>query len=302
VNGGEFSELDPDGLISHQMDFGGFGILDLVQEFVSEIPGRAGSKRVVYSALKSFFMHNRVPLPQDPSFTVRGDLPMVTGGVSVEEFKFALSGCNELYQAVYLCMFQGAMGLGELVYWSDHGWEDLRDQLRLDVNPIKISLPGRKKGRNIRPYYTFIGHDAVEALERWFKVRPLGAKTIFTNQFDDPLTQDAIHRYWTDHLKKIGIIKVPDVVSPRTRYGKNPHELRDLFRTRWQKSGRAPEVAEFFMGHVIDPLGYNKAMSDENYTRREYRQASKWLNVISESPDFMHIDVSTGLKVVECDL
>ncbi|MGD0804039.1 MAG: hypothetical protein ABSA11_08215 [Candidatus Bathyarchaeia archaeon] len=68
------------------------------------------------------------------------------------------------------------------------------------------------------------------------------------------------------------------------RYGKNPHELRDTFRTRWHKSGADSLAAEFFMGHVVDPLGYNKAMEDIDYTRREYRKAERWLNVLSEDP------------------
>jgi hypothetical protein len=43
------------------------------------------------------------------------------------------------------------------------------------------------------------------------------------------------------------------------------------------------EVAEFFMGHTVDPLGYDKAYMDERYYRRQYMEASEYLNILSES-------------------
>ncbi len=67
-------------------------------------------------------------------------------------------------------------------------------------------------------------------------------------------------------------------------HGKHLHELRDLFRTRWHKSAADPVVAEFLMGHQVDPLGYNKAMKDEGYTKIEYLKALPWLNILSEDP------------------
>lgn len=39
------------------------------------------------------------------------------------------------------------------------------------------------------------------------------------------------------------------------------------------------------MGHNVDPLEYNKAMGDTDYTAREYRKAEPWLNILSEDPE-----------------
>jgi len=50
------------------------------------------------------------------------------------------------------------------------------------------------------------------------------------------------------------------------------------------------------MGHQIDPLGYNKAMRDVSYVRKEYRNAEKWLNIISENPEFIRVDEVDELK------
>ena len=280
----------PDELLEEQREHRDFRVLDRVQEYILSLEAREGYKVIIYSVIKSFFMHNRLPLPTDPGFKIRGDRPKVVGSLALGEVSRVLDSCNEVYRAVFLCMFQGGMGSNELVHWSDTGWEALREQLRSDERFIRVDLPGRKKAKNIRPFYTFIGRDAMEALRIWLKVRGNGDGSIFLNQFDKPINWKCIHTYWSSHLLRLGIIERPENPPNHIRYGKNPHELRDLFRTRWQKSGRAPEVAEFFMGHNIDPLGYNKAMSDRNYTRNEYRQASKWLNIISEDPEHIHID------------
>jgi hypothetical protein len=54
----------------------------------------------------------------------------------------------------------------------------------------------------------------------------------------------------------------------------SPHELRDTFRTRAQKVDCNSNVAEFAMGHGIDPLGYNKIVVDTEYMWNELRKIS----------------------------
>jgi len=254
-----------------------------------EKEGREGSKRFIYSALRSFFLHNRAELPRDKSFRLRGDRPRVVGGLTVGEVRRILDSCNECHRAVFLCMLQAGMGIGELLRWSREGLQSLRDQIQRGVHPVRIDLPGRKQGRNRRPYYTFIGRDAVDALKVWLRLRPRGTDDIFVNQLGRPLSDHGVRTYWTKHLKRLGIIEKPDDAGPSTRYGKNLHELRDLFRTRWQMSGAAPAVAEFMMGHVVDPLGYNKFWRDPDYVADEYLKAEPWLNVVSEEPEKVHV-------------
>ena len=80
-----------------------------------------------------------------------------------------------------------------------------------------------------------------------------------------------------------------DLDDKRTyiRYGVNPHEMRDQFRTRWDSSGANPSVAEFMMGHIkrVDPNEYLNWMKYErSVPLREYRKALPWLNIISCDP------------------
>jgi len=85
------------------------------------------------------------------------------------------------------------------------------------------------------------------------------------------------------------------------RYGVNPHEIRDLMRSRWQVSGADPLVAEFLMGHEVDKNAYVKFMDYEpNYVVQEYRKALPWLNVLSEEPDKISRD-EIGSRLDERD-
>ena len=269
--------LGADGVLAFQREYRDFQVLDLVQGFAQVTGGTEGYKRYVYSALRSFFLHNRAMLPRDPSFSVRGSRPRNVGNLVVSEVRRILDSSNECYRAIFLCMLMSGMGRNELIFWNKEGYESLKEQLDHDLRIIKIDLPGRKKGKNKRPFYTFIGRDAIDALRVWLRIRPKDATTIFTNQYGDSVSHDSVGRYWWRHLYYLGLIKRQENYDHGFRHGKNLHEIRDVFRSRWQKSGRAPEAAEFFMGHVIDPNDYNQAFRDEAYA-------------VSMDPDHIHVD------------
>jgi len=92
--------------------------------------------------------------------------------------------------------------------------------------------------------------------------------------------------YWNDHQRRLGLIDQKNTDKGR-RYGKNIHELRDLFRTRWRRSGVETDYAEFFMGHTeaFDRDNYDKISRDESHTRQQYMKAEPWLNILSDEPD-----------------
>jgi len=84
------------------------------------------------------------------------------------------------------------------------------------------------------------------------------------------------------------------------RYGLNPHEIRDLMRSRVPRSGADEDVFEFMMGHLeaIDPNKYNKFWEyDESYIFQEYQKARPWLNLLSGDPS----KVDRGLIDVELE-
>ena len=293
TNGGDFRDLSPDELIEYQkkVDNGSqYEVLDLlVHPYIKSKTGRAGYKRRVYTCIKSFFLHNRVPLPKDATYIIRGDIPKVQGTLSPDEIRRIVLSSNVMYQALFLCMFQGGMGLDELIWWSDNGLNELEAQLRQQAEVIRISLIGRKSRKNDYNYYTFIGEDTIQALRNYIPKRPVGAEAIFIIQNGQAVTKTAIKYYWFRHLKKLGIIQ-PRKDGPGTRYGKNLHELRDVFRTQWEKSPAAGNVAEYLMGHQIDPLEYNKALRDEKWVCKEYLKALPLLQIMSSGKPFGRVD------------
>ena len=127
--------------------------------------------------------------------------------------------------------------------------------------------------------------------------RPNIGDDIFINQTGKPLKRITFWHYWRRNLEAMGLIEKKLVKKKKmvdgeeveveegvtsSRYGYNPHEMRDLFRSQWEKSGAAGSVAEYCMGHVVDSLGYNKAAEDEDWAEGQYRKAEPWLNIISD--------------------
>jgi len=86
-------------------------------------------------------------------------------------------------------------------------------------------------------------------------------------------------------------------LTPSTAYGFTPrncgsirydfgcHELRDTFKSEWHYSGADLRLADFCMGHEIDPLLYNKVMRlHPEFLEEVYRIAEPYLNILSEEP------------------
>ena len=289
-NGGEFAEYTPDELVAYQKEADNshqYDILDLLQSYVGQLDNlRARSKKREYAGLRGLFAHNRAVLPQDPTFTVRSQHAPVRGILKVEEIRDMVLGSNRVYRAVFLCMFQGGMGLNEFDYWNRNGWDKLREDLGEGLDVIRVDLPGRKKRKNVDPFYTLIGPDAVKALKEWLTVRPRDAEAIFTNQHGGPIKMNSLGLYWLRHLEKLGFIQLKRNGKKSNRYGKNPHEMRDVFRSQWEKSPAKASVAEFMMGHIVDPLFYNKACRDEDWVREMYLQALPMLQIMSSDTPF----------------
>jgi hypothetical protein len=278
----------PDSMVAFQFNAVGqdrFRLLDLLQRWVQGLDVRQQTKQVYYNYIRSFFMHNRCELPRDKGFKIHSDKVKVQGTLTVDEIRRMVFSSNELHQAVYLAMFTGLMGAGELIHFSDHGLDSLMAQLSEGAPLIRVDLPGRKKGRGVRPFYTFLAGDARRALEAWMRVRPPGGSSVFVDQFGHPLTDHGLRFYWRRHLLRLGIIQQDGSGVSSARYGKNLHEMRDVARSRWQKSGADPMAVEFFMGHLIDVNDYNKAFRDVDYARSMYLDAEPWLNIISNDPE-----------------
>jgi len=297
-----FNQTTPDELVSYQRSAGSeseYDVLDeIVQPYIVQKSGTHSYLSRLHSNIRSFFLHNRAELPKDKAFRIRPDKERVRGDLSIEDFRKIVLSSNEMYQATFLSMFQGGMDLASFEYWNLKGWPSLYEQLHnKDPMVVRVDLPGRKSGRNIKDFYTFIGHDAIKALRNYLP-NPLsrGREAIFINRFGGPVKKNAVYQYWLRHLRRLGLAERKTDVGHRT--GKNPHEMRDTFRSRWRISGVDVEVAEFFMGHDLDKLGYDK--SPEAYPEwfeEQYLEAGPWLNVMTQDPQKVSVKEVHNLRM-----
>jgi len=297
-----------------------FRQLSLIQKWVDSKSSALKTKRLAYSAIRSFYLHNRVELPKDATFTIRGDYVPTQSEMSVLDFRKIVLAANRLYRAVFLCMFEGGMGERELLMMNGM-WERVGAQLELGERLIQVNFPARK--HNTKPFYTFLGLDSVAALKDYLAkergvVKP--GEAIFVNDNGNPLNAQNIRQRFLVYAMRSGLVKRQCAQCPKcggearrvhlsvgkglrclkcghtwplskefwlaktVRYRMHPHEIRDLFRSEWQKTGADPLVAEFMMGHGVDPNNYNKFFLDLDYVREQYFIAEPYLDILSKEP------------------
>jgi hypothetical protein len=293
-SGSEFVGYSPDQLVEYQRAASNsdvYTILDrLIIPYLQGKEGTHGYLSLIMGTIRSFFLHNRATLPRDTVYKIKPTRPPVRGDLSLEDIRSLILSSKPVYQAIFTSMFMGGMDQSTFVYWNENGWEDLENKLRKVKNTDeiwihKIRVPGRKAGRNIKDFYTFIGRDALKVISEYVgHERPQGARAIFVNNHGDPISKNAIYQYWNRHMRKIGLVSREKGKDNRT--GKNPHELRDVFRSRWRLSGVDVEIAEFLLGHDIDKLGYDKSPHYfPDWFEEQYELAMPYLNIMTEDPE-----------------
>jgi len=299
--GGRFSTFSVEELVEFQKEAGNgdaFKILDEVQSYINSLKDlRLSSLETYYAVIRSFFAHNRAELPKDKTFKPRSTVAPVRGSLPPQEIRDMVLAAKPRYRAIFLSMFQSGMGQEEFSFWNLNGWKTLKEQLDSGTKVIKIDLPGRKKKKFKRTYYTFIGKDAIDAIRHYVdNLRPDREDAIFFDQYGRPVTKTAVREYWRRLSYSSGLIEpnksTDKSVIARTRHGKGLHELRDTFRSLWSKAPAQNFVGEFIMGHEIDPQNYDKSSVDVDFYREEYLLAEDILNIMSSDRAYGKVNES----------
>lgn len=201
-----FEGLSIQDVLKAQGDLSGreqYELLDVLQDYVlHEIYGTKATKNAVYATIRSFFLHNRCELPKD-TIRFHSDYDPVIQDLSLDEFKAILREANILYRSAFLIKFQAMMGLEELIWFSNHAWSTVREQLRdgslymKSQDRIIVHIP-RRKGVE-RLYFTSIERDGREALLTYLKkwrgpIKP--GEAIFVNNNGKPLSRDNLSDSW----------------------------------------------------------------------------------------------------------
>ena len=278
---------------------------------------RSRYKMKIHSTVRSFFVYylgkeGFPALSNGEKNRLKGS-PKVRKELKIETIKAIIDNSNVMYKVVWSAMLASGMGIGELVKWSTQGIDELReavaDTIRVEGEElIEIRLQARK--HNVEnDFYTYIGGSALRYLKAYLKHRedmearfnseeyrryrekegrPLLSKftdAIFVNNLYTALTVKSAQFYWTSQLKQLKLWKSRGRRTDRSNM--NSHQIRMVFRTRWAKvvlprdySAEAQKaMGEYFTGHVIDPLDYNKIDNDRDYRIRAILTALPWLDI-----------------------
>jgi len=272
----------------NQTTKGQYILLDLGADWVNESGGTINTLEKKLAMVRSFFMHNRAPLPR-AKVILRPSRSPIIGLLTRDIIKQVILSSNTRYKAIFTLMFQASLDQEMFQMWNEapDSFTKLQAQLDKGHDIVKIDLPGRKANKFKLPYYSFFGPDGVKMVNEYLLMRPEDAGAVFVTQMGKPVHYSSLKWYWFRHVEKLGIIKRKKNNDRRNRYGYNMHEMRDVFRSLWSMSPAKGIVGEYCMGHKIDKLEYDKSFRNVEFYVREYRKALPWLNLLSEDPDLI---------------
>jgi hypothetical protein len=176
----------------------------------------------------------------------------------------------------------------EIVTQMKEGEHLTMAQMKEGKHLVRLEIPQGRHG-NDRGYYTFIGKDATDALKEYFEKErgwPKPKESVWLERYGKPLSKAAFNYLWLNLLRRVGLIERQEGQAG-ARYGFYAHDTRDqaksLLHTQAKAEGFDMDCCEFWLGHVVDPLGYDKFHLDKEYVRKQYVIAEKYLNIISRS-------------------
>ena len=268
--------VSPDVLLD-EVKGDGYWVLDLVQDYVRAKQGTRDYKSYIYDVLQSFFIANRCALPRD-RFRIRGDKIPVVPRLTVDDVRAVALMAGLRDRSMIMCGWCGFMGCGELGYLNLNGFEQIKRQLSNDV--IRVDFPQGRKG-NTLPFYTFIAGDALQCLRAYVeKERGIGDGYVWATKYGTPVMRPTYFSAWRTLTVRLKLRPPRGPIG--SRYGMNIHEMRDLARSIWHKSGADKDVAEFLMGHTVDRNKYDKIYTlDPEWVKGEYMKALPYLNILS---------------------
>jgi hypothetical protein len=267
---------------------------DALMEYVKTKKTGTSDRRHTWFAVRSFYAYHRLPLPKASSselsrmFRPSEDdkrKAVETPPLMLDEVRRLILNAQHPYKAALMTLLQSGMGLAEFEEFNTAGWKKAVTNLNAE-GPLRIDLYRGKTSRTtVKKYYTWLGRDAKELLKEWLVMRPENRENdaLFLVYNKNrrryvPLSGRTLSDKVRQIAKKIGLIK-PNQLK---RYHVHAHEFRDLFKSLCTLNGVNPLASEFFLGHGIDKLGYDKSPQyDESWFRREYLKIEPKLNIVS---------------------
>ena len=274
--------------------------LDVIQTYVGTMTARFNTKRIAYAGLRSFFMHNRVDLPADRYFRIQGDQEPVERKLRIEHVRRLIGLAVEPWRTALLIKWHAFLDNEGLVYFSNNHGSRVVETLKGNADICRLSMPGRKKLKNITRWDTFIGPEPLAALREYFENNrgwPKPGEPVFVyatkGHEGKPIKVRTFQEAWMRLARRA---KLPGLPSERgknsgIRYGYNVHNTRDLAISHLMEVPNLKEtVVEYWAGHEIDPLQYRDLTLKPKFVEDQYRLAAPYLNIMGQPIRSVEID------------
>lgn len=270
----------------------------LLKNWVNDQPVRLKTKNSRWAIVKSFFKYNDCPFPDPRSVTLRSEKPPTPSRLTIDIICQAITAAKLRDKSWLLVKWMSFQDQARLDYINRNLASHIVQEIRAGKTIIRLDLLGRKREKGKRPYFTFMGKDAVDALREYFDKERAGGwpgpgEPIWLNNEGKPFGYSMYHEIWTGLMRRLGHIHTKRRGKGRakvdTRYGFGQHEFRDVgvsyLHTNAKRDGLDLDFVHFMMGHTkgLDPNKYDRFFEDANYGLEQYRIAERYLNIISRA-------------------
>jgi len=270
----------------------------LLKNWVNDQPLRLRTKNSRWAIVKSFFKYNDCVFPDPKSINLRSDKAPSQSHLTIDIVRHAVTAAKLRDKSWLLVKWMSFQDQARLNYINRNLGGHIVEEMRAGKTMIRLDLLGRKRDKNKRPYFTFMGKDAVEALREYFDKERSGGwpkpeESIWLNNEGGPFAYCMYHEIWIGLLRRLGYIenrrRGKGKAEAGTRYGYGQHEFRDVgisyLHTNAKREGLDLDFVHFMMGHTknLDPNRYDRFFEDANYGREQYQIAERYLNIISRT-------------------
>jgi len=212
--------------------------------------------------------------------------------ITLDEFRKIVVAADPMERAVLLTMFQSFMDVSTLCEKFNYMWHIVGKDIIAKNYPIRVTFLGGRKTNPFK-YYTILDKDAVEAIYIYVtEHRPNGIpkenEPIFLQSRSREGVRSPIdsHSIWRSVKSIVFFLGLSKKYRGKSKF--RPHEIRDTARSLWGKArselGIDDRIADFFMGHKVDPLFYNKMTSDWDWVKNQLEKIRPHINVLSGKP------------------
>lgn len=211
------------------------------------------------NALRTFLRASNIFPPSDPIKSPPKQKPIK---ILWSEAASIVKAARPPYNLIFNLMLHCGWGDQQFLQFNTkETWETISKELKAkpDAKYYRHEFQSRKT--NPQPYHTLIPAKLLgQILES--KIH-LPFRTIRNARLD--MTNYKSSRMALDTAFKEALNRTSIPMKERIKL----HEFRDTFKSTGTTSGTAYEAAEFALGHTLDPRGYEKCWSDEEWMWNE---------------------------------